>query len=264
MSKEIEICPECGGRIIFSYFKKICDKCGLIIENNAYKIDYKKKLIPSNIYDTLKVISVHLNLNRNIKHNAAYYYRKVLEADKKVSNNISLLAFCLFHTIRKHYSHIQIKLDDITKAFQKFGYNLNSESILKEGIKYKTYFLFDSSANISEDYIVRLVKNVINHPEIHERITKLRIKWLKSEYHKRLLMKCREILKELPFNQRGARNPFTLTGGIIYLADKLLAQEFKQKPILTQRLISEATGIAEYSIKDYYINLLKPIFINRK
>jgi len=53
-------------------------------------------------------------------------------------------------------------------------------------------------------------------------------------------------------------------GAIIYLADKLLAKEFNQKAILTQKLISEATNIAEYSIRDHYVNLLKPIFISRE
>ncbi|MHA1373332.1 MAG: hypothetical protein ACTSR7_03450 [Promethearchaeota archaeon] len=64
--------------------------------------------------------------------------------------------------------------------------------------------------------------------------------------------------------RRGGRNPFILTGAIIYLADKLLAKEFNQKAILTQKLISEATNIAEYSIRDHYVNLLKPIFISRE
>ncbi|MFW9881487.1 MAG: hypothetical protein ACFFG0_51135 [Candidatus Thorarchaeota archaeon] len=93
---------------------------------------------------------------------------------------------------------------------------------------------------------------------------KQRINWSKIEFQKYLLIKCRKILNELPFSQKGGINPFILTGAIIYLADKLLVKDYKQKSILTQRLISVATGIAEYSIKDYYINILKPIFINNK
>ena len=74
-------------------------------------------------------------------------------------------------------------------------------------------------------------------------------------------MKCREILYNLNSWQRGGRNPFILTGAIIYLADKLLARQYNQKAILTQKIISEATKIAEYSIRDHYVNLLKPLFI---
>jgi len=63
---------------------------------------------------------------------------------------------------------------------------------------------------------------------------------------------------------RGGRNPFILTGAVIYLADKLLSKEFNQKTVLTQKLISDATKIAEYSIRDHYVNLLKPIFITNE
>jgi len=55
-----------------------------------------------------------------------------------------------------------------------------------------------------------------------------------------------------------------LTGAIIYLADKLLSKEFNQKALLTQKIISVATDIAEYSIRDHYVNLLKPIFIQKE
>ncbi len=67
---------------------------------------------------------------------------------------------------------------------------------------------------------------------------------------------------DLPLWHRGGRNPFILTGAIIYLADKLIAKENKQKSVLTQKVISEATKIAEYSIRDHYVNLLKPLFLH--
>jgi transcription initiation factor TFIIIB Brf1 subunit/transcription initiation factor TFIIB len=78
-----------------------------------------------------------------------------------------------------------------------------------------------------------------------------------------LLKKSHYILKELPEWQRGGRNPFILTGAIIYLADRLLAKEFGSKNILTQKIISRSTKIAEYSIRDHYVNLLKPIFLKK-
>ena len=46
------------------------------------------------------------------------------------------------------------------------------------------------------------------------------------------------------------------------LEEKLLAKENNYKAVLTQKMISEATNIAEYSIRDHYVNLLKPRFIN--
>jgi len=88
--------------------------------------------------------------------------------------------------------------------------------------------------------------------------------WSKEDYKCNLTSKCRSILTSLNKWERGGRNPFILTGAIIYLADKLLSKEYNQKTVLTQKLISLATNIAEYSIRDHYVNLLKPIFIKKE
>jgi transcription initiation factor TFIIIB Brf1 subunit/transcription initiation factor TFIIB len=109
-----------------------------------------------------------------------------------------------------------------------------------------------------------LINQVIHHKDLLERLEKKEALWSKNEFQNNLLIKCRKILIELPILHRGGRNPFILTGAIIYLADKLLAKENKQKSILTQKIISEATHIAEYSIRDHYVNLLKPLFMNNQ
>jgi transcription initiation factor TFIIIB Brf1 subunit/transcription initiation factor TFIIB len=132
---------------------------------------------------------------------------------------------------------------------------------MRDGIRYKHHLNNESIPHKSEDYLVRLTSQVINHKDLSERLEKKRSIWMKDEFQNKLLKKCREILIDLPLWHRGGRNPFILTGAIIYLADKLLAKEYKLKTVLTQKVISEATKIAEYSIRDHYVNLLKPLFL---
>ena len=67
-----------------------------------------------------------------------------------------------------------------------------------------------------------------------------------------------EILQKLSSWERKGRNPFILTASVIYLAEKLLAKELNHKSVFTQELISKATNIAEYSIRDHYVKVLKP------
>ncbi len=87
--------------------------------------------------------------------------------------------------------------------------------------------------------------------------------WTKEEFQSRLTQKSRQILAKLTRWHREGRNLLILTGAVIYLADKLLAQENYQKAILTQKLISDATNIPEYSISDHYVNLLKLLFFSK-
>jgi len=232
-------------------------------ENSKYLRDKTGKF-EYRIFNILNKISLYLNLNKNIRNNAAYYYRKIVKNEKKVINNISLIAFCIFYSIRREYHNAPITINEISNAFQNFGHRVNPRLILRDGITYKIHLNKKSTPHKSEDYLIRLINDIINHETLDARLVKKGIFWSKEDYKYKLSRKCRFILKSLTSWDRGGRNPFILMGAIIYLADKLLSKEFNQKALLTQKIISVATDIAEYSIRDHYVNLLKPIFIQKE
>jgi transcription initiation factor TFIIIB Brf1 subunit/transcription initiation factor TFIIB len=85
-------------------------------------------------------------------------------------------------------------------------------------------------------------------------------KWTPDEFRIKLTQKSNQILKYMNHKIRGARNPFILAAAIVYCADKMLARELGTKSILTQKSASEAMQVAEYSIRDHYVKILKPLF----
>jgi transcription initiation factor TFIIIB Brf1 subunit/transcription initiation factor TFIIB len=212
------------------------------------------------IFKILKKISTYLSLNKNVRNNAAFYYKKITKKGKEIINNISLIAFCIFIAVREENFNSPITINEITSAFQKFGHRVNPRLILRDGLKYKKLLDIKSKPHQSENYIIRLVNQIINHKELQERLINKGSPWSKNEFQQKLTRKSRKILEKLSIWKRGGRNPFILAGAVIYLADKLLANENSLKSVLTQNLVSEATGIAEYSIRDHYVNLLKPAF----
>ncbi len=230
-------------------------------KNYAQSLRIKNHETEYRIFNILNKISLYLNLNKNIKNNSAYFYKKIIKNERKVINNISLIAFCIFYAVRKEDHNAPITINEISRAFQNYGHRVNPRLVLRDGVRYKHHLKDESTPHKSEDYLVRLINQVINHNDLEERLKKKRIFWSKNEFQNKLIIVCRTLLKELTLWHRGGRNPFILTGAIIYLADKLLARENCQKTILTQKIIAEATNIAEYSIRDHYVNLLKPMFI---
>ncbi|MFX1260415.1 MAG: hypothetical protein ACFFAN_21405 [Promethearchaeota archaeon] len=261
-----------GTFIDYENSKYLKDKSGKLLPPNEQKLfrrlkkNYAQFIRIKNheteyrIFNILNKIALYLNLNKNIRNISAYYYKKILKNEKKVINNISLIAFCIFYAARKESHNAPITINEICKAFQNFGHRVTSRLILRDGIKYKRYLSKDVNPHKSEDYITRLIDDVINHKDLEKRLIKKGSYWSKKEFQIKLTVKCREMLNILTLRHRGGRNPFILAGAIVYLADKLLAKEFNQKSILTQKIISEATKIAEYSIRDHYVNLLKPLF----
>ncbi|MBD3193688.1 MAG: hypothetical protein GF317_01435 [Candidatus Lokiarchaeota archaeon] len=216
------------------------------------------------IFNILNKISIFLDLNKNIRHNAAYYYKKIIKSEEKVINNISLIAFCIFFAARKENHNAPININEISKAFQNFGHRVNPRLILRDGLKYKNHLAVKSEPHQCEDYLNRLISEVISHEIIEKRLKKKGLTWSIEMFKNKLTLMSRKILTKLTKWKRGGRNPFILTGAVIYLADKLLAEKYNQKSVLTQKLISEATDIAEYSIRDHYVNLLKPLFMQKQ
>ena len=265
-----------GTFIDYENSKYLKDKTGKLLPPDEQKLyrrlkkNYSQFLRIKNheteyrIFNILNKISIYLNLNKNIRNNAAYYYKKIIKYEESVINNISLIAFCIFYSVRKEYHNAPITINEISNAFQSFGHRVNPRLILRDGIRYKNHLNNDTIPHTSEDYLNRLIDNIINHKDLEMRLAKKGSVWSKEDYKCRLTSKCRSILASLNKWERGGRNPFILTGAIIYLADKLLSKEINQKTILTQKLISLATNIAEYSIRDHYVNLLKPIFIQKE
>jgi len=265
-----------GTFIDYENSKNLKDKTGKLLPPDEQKLyrrlkkNYSQFLRIKNheteyrIFNILNKISVYLNLNKNIRNNAAYYYKKIIKNEERVINNISLIAFCIFYSVRKEYHNAPITINEISNAFQNFGHRVNPRLILRDGIRYKNHLNNDTIPHSSEDYLNRLIDNIINQKDLEMRLEKKESVWSKEDYKCKLTSKCRLILASLNKWDRGGRNPFILTGAIIYLADKLLSKEFNQKTVLTQKLISLATNIAEYSIRDHYVNLLKPIFIKKE
>lgn len=252
------------------YFK---DKSGNLLSPNDQRLyrrlkkNYSKFLRIKNheteyrIFNILNKISTYLDLNKNIRNNAAYYYKKIIKNEEDIINNISLIAFCIFLAGRKENHNAPITINEISNAFQKFGHRVNPRLILRDGLKYKKFLDIKTKPHKSEDYLNRLINQIINHKNLSKRLIKKGVNWPKKEFQIKLIKMSMRILKNLSMWKRAGRNPFILSGAAIYLADKLLAKKYNQKAVLTQRLISEATNIAEYSIRDHYVNLLKPIFI---
>lgn len=262
-----------GSYIGFERSKYLKDNFGKLLHPDGQKLyrRLKKTYAPFlriknheteyRIFNILNKITLYLGMNKNIRNDAAFFFKKIIKNEEKVINNISLIAFCIFYAARKETHNAPITINEIARAFRIFGHRVSPKLILRDGITYKHHLSKDTEPHKSEHYLTRLIYEVINHKELEIKLQKKKTMWNKMEFKNLLIQKSSEILKNLTSWHRGGRNPFILTAAVIYLADKLIAREYNQRAILTQKMISQATKIAEYSIRDHYVNLLKPIFI---
>lgn len=230
-------------------FSRLKNKYSKFTKIKNQETDYRIMNILANVAQFLK-------LSNDTRIDAAFYFRKIKSLNANIRNNISLIAFCIFFAVRNQKRNAPVTIKEISEAFQMLGHRVNPRLILRDGVMYKK-LLNPPEPHKSEDYIERLVNNIINYPQLSERMEKKKTPWKIEEYRNRLYNETLFILDKIDIYQRGGRNPFIFAGAAVYCADKLLAKKSKTKCILTQQIASSAMGIAEYSIRDHYVSIFK-------
>ncbi|MEM2143113.1 MAG: hypothetical protein QXQ81_07660 [Candidatus Thorarchaeota archaeon] len=200
---------------------------------------------------TLNHVCRLLMLNEQVRDRAAYLYRKISsEARSKIGNNVLLIAVCLLVAVREFRNDAPVTLEEISDVFEKCGHRVNVRAIVRGALLLKSVTGYSPSIRKPDDYVPRVVSRLMNNAEVLRRI-RLR-GWESQEYKRELRNKVIEVLEIIPSSKRGGRNPFIFAVSAAYASDRLISERKGLRPVLTQKLTSNATDVAEYSIRDHY------------
>ena len=200
---------------------------------------------------TLNHVSKLLMLSEQVRDRTAYLYKKVIsESGEKVSNNILLIAVCLLMAVREFKNEAPITLDEIANVFEKCGHRVNVRAIVREALRLKSLTGYAPEIRKPKDYVPRVVSMLMNSSRV---LSKVKSRgWTAKDYENELREKIHMVLGMIPASKRGGRNPFIFTVSAAYASDRLIASHFGKRPVLTQKLTSTATKVAEYSIRDHF------------
>ena len=200
---------------------------------------------------TLNHVSKLLMLNEQVRDRTAYLYKKVVsESAEKVSNNILLIAVCLLMAVREFKNEAPITLEEIADVFEKCGHRVNVRAIVREALRLKSLTGYAPEIRKPKDYVPRVVSMLMNSSRVLGKVKSRG--WDSKSYENELRDKIHMILGMIPASKRGGRNPFIFTVSAAYASDRLIASQFGTRPVLTQKLTSAATEVAEYSIRDHF------------
>ncbi|MBY8996869.1 MAG: transcription initiation factor IIB family protein [Candidatus Thorarchaeota archaeon] len=210
---------------------------------------------------TLNHVSKLLMINEQVRDRTAYLYKKVVnESVGKVSNNILLIAVCLLMAVREFKEEAPITLDEIADVFEKCGHRVNVRAIVREALRLKSLTGHSPEIRKPEDYVPRVISMLMNNPRV---VSKVQSRgWELKDYENALRNKTLEVLKMIPASKRGGRNPFIFTVSAAYASDRLIALQYERRAVLTQKLASTATKVAEYSIRDHFGMMKKVIEVS--
>lgn len=200
---------------------------------------------------TLNHVSKLLMMNEQVRDRTAYLYKKVLtESPTKITNNILLMAVCLLMAVREFKEEAPITLEEIADVFEKCGHRVNVRAIVREALRLKSLIGYSPEIRRPEDYVPRVISMLVNNAKV---ISKVKARgWNPKRYENTLRDKVISVLEMIPSSKRGGRNPFIFAVSAAYASDRLIANEHGKRFVLTQKLASKATQVAEYSIRDHF------------
>jgi transcription initiation factor TFIIIB Brf1 subunit/transcription initiation factor TFIIB len=200
---------------------------------------------------TLNHVSKLLMLNEQVRDRTAYLYKKVTsETAKSVGNNILLIAVCLLMAVREFRDEAPITLDEIADVFEKCGHRVNVRAMVREALRLKSLTGYAPEIRKPRDYVPRVLSMLMNNTRVSSKIKSRG--WNLKSYENALRDKISMVLDMIPSSKRGGRNPFIFTVSVAYASDRLIAADYGKSPVLTQKLTSTATEVAEYSIRDHF------------
>lgn len=233
-------------------FKKLKRYYSLPLKIKNHETDYR-------ILKILNDISKNLNLTEIVKQRAAYFYQTIKKRAPKITNHVTLIAFCVFYASREYQQHSPLSIKEMCDLFVKMGHRISPKLIIRDSLQYKGFLNKHNHPHKCEDFIIRFINKVINSTDIQTRMELKGSKWSKDQYRIYLTKTAEKIVHTLKKRKIGSRNPFILASAIVYSSDKYLAKKMDTKSILTQNTAAKAMGIPEYSIRDHYVKVLKPI-----
>ena len=175
----------------------------------------------------------------------------------------------LYLAIRSRRENIE--LVRLVRVAQNQGHSILGKDVVKAASLIRQYARIRVGYVKSEEYLDNIICRLKNNEDIRTRLSK-RSNLSVNEFFQYLKVGAKKILAKFPSSDRGGRNPFILAAAIIVAADILLARHvlFPQcyvnrtrRGILTQKYIASTLEIAEFTLREHFLLLVKPLLAEK-
>jgi transcription initiation factor TFIIIB Brf1 subunit/transcription initiation factor TFIIB len=215
---------------------------------NSYSRDYKA-------LKCLLLVSGALQLSRQIRDRAIYLYAKTVrrcyETKEKINESYVLVAASIYLAVQEYRAPVTLR--EIEKVMLSFGHCVSAKQVLRASFKMRVINGLQFKARKSEDFLPRIISEIRNSELVDKILASQGID--KENYLNRLYVASCQTLNRLDDFKRGGKNKYILAVSTIYFADKNLLG----KPVLTQKMLARIVGVSEWSIREHYVNTLRPL-----
>ncbi len=190
-----------------------------------------------------------LNIPEVVNERAVYLYKKYKKQyGDKITNHVILSTLALVIGVRESRSSCPVQFKEIVETYKTLGHAVSGKKVIStmQDLNIK---ISVSGIRRSEEYLSRVCSLVCNDKEIKARIEK-KYSIDAYVYEKILELVSYRILSKISLKSRGGRRPYPFACSAVYVADKLFAKMLNSSSALTQKLVSKAASVAEYTVRE--------------
>ncbi len=220
-------------------------------------------------YSYLCAICSILQITEVAKSDALFLFRKAHSDLKGRLKLSSIVMGSLYLAIRSRRENIE--LIRLVRVAQDQGHSILGKDIIKAAALIRQYARIRVRYVKSEEYLDNIISRLKNNEDIQTRLSK-RSNMSLNDFFQYLKITAKKILAKFPSSHRGGRNPFILAVAVIVAADILLARHVlfpqcylksSRRGILTQKYLAKSLEIAEFTLREHFLLLTKPLLTEK-
>ena len=216
-------------------------------------------------YKLLSAICSILQITNATKADALFLFQRIhphLQREIKLSR---MVFGSIYLSLRSRKENIE--LSRLVSTAQSQGYVIKGKDIIKAASLIRQHARIRVCYVKSEEYLDNILCRLQRDNKILRRLEK-KVDLDKNQYFQFLKLTSKKLLSRFPPFDRGGRNPFILAAAVIIASDILLAQKKifphcyrkrSKRGVLTQKYIAEMLDIAEFTLREHFLLLIKPL-----
>ena len=167
-----------------------------------------------------------------------------------------MVAACFYLSTK--LMNYNILLKEIVTACEKLELNVKGKTLINAASEIKKILKLQIRATRPEEYLEKAILSLANNKQLISKLKSLHIGI--REYTVQIRSECSILMKLIDIEKRGGRNPFILAAACVAGSDTIVSSKIgKKRGIATQKIVAESCKIPEYTLREHYIKVIKPI-----
>jgi len=199
-----------------------------------------------------------LELSPVVCDDAALLFRKTQEQLEGQVYIAEMIAGAVYLSVRTSPEE-KLQLKDLIKACENANLNVRANKVLQAAALIRKLTGRQLKTPQPRDYFEKIFNSMAQNKDVLERLTRNEI--AVNDYNLLLRDYASRILKQIDLSSRGGRNPYVVACAAFAGADILVARTLRDKKngLIPQKQLAEITEVAEFTLRDHYLKVIKPL-----